>query len=172
MCKCRILEEANEDAYLLDEMQDEEMMIRDVVILVIGLASYWTVTVLCKEAPLATTISYLVFFVFCAYNVVVFYKTYNRVSFRLVKMSYGNVSGFVRWMQTSCDLIILFGIGSVAITAMFPSDFWPYTSLEIVGTLIYAYIVYSLSRYGSVIETASMATENIAAIEMSNNLPE
>ena len=31
MCKCRILEEANEDAYLLDEMQDEEMMIRDVV---------------------------------------------------------------------------------------------------------------------------------------------
>lgn len=31
MCKCRILEEANEDAYLLDAMQDEEMMIQDVV---------------------------------------------------------------------------------------------------------------------------------------------
>lgn len=145
-------------------------MIWDIVIFVIGLASYWTVPLLWKEAPLATTLSYSVFFVYCAYNVVVFYKTYNRVSFRLVKMSYGNVTGFVRWMQASCDLILLFGIGSVAITAMFPRDFWPYTALEIVGTLVYAYIVYSLSRYGSVVETASRATENVAAVEMSSIL--
>lgn len=86
-------------------------------------------------------------------------------------MSYGNVSGFVRWMQASCDLILLFGIGSVAIVAIFPNDFWPFTALEIVGTLVYAYIVYSLSHYGSVIETASRATENVAAVEMDRNIP-
>jgi hypothetical protein len=146
-------------------------MIWDIVIYAVGLACYWTVPLLWREAPLATTLSYLVFFIFCGVNVVVFYKTYNRVCFRLVKMSYGNVSGFVRWMQASCDLILLFGIGSVAIVAIFPNDFWPFTALEIVGTLVYAYIVYSLSHYGSVIETASRATENVAAVEMDRNIP-
>ena len=140
-------------------------MIIDSVIFVIGLIAYWTVPMIWKEAPVATFVSYLVFFGYCSYYMVLFYKTYNRVSFRLVKMSYGNVSAFVRWMQACCDLILLFGIGSVAITAMFPTDLWPYMVLEIVGTLVYAYIVYSLSRYGSVIETASKATENIAAME-------
>jgi len=146
-------------------------VIADSVIYVIGLIGYWTVALLWKEAPWATLVSYSVFFAFCAYNVVLFYKTYNRVSFRLVKMSYGNVSGFVRWMQASCDLILVFGIGSVAITAMFPTDFWPYTLLEVVGTLVYAYIVYSLSHYGTVIETASRATENVAAAENMPSVP-
>jgi hypothetical protein len=146
-----------------------KLVVSNTIIYVIGLIGYWTVPLLWKEAPLATLISYSIFFGYCAYYLVVFYKTFNRVSFRLVKMSYGNVSGFVRWMQASCDLILLFGIGSVAIAAMFPTDFWPYTALEIVGTLVYAYIVYSLSRYGSVVETASRATENVAAAEMDFN---
>lgn len=143
----------------------KKRMIVDTAVYVIGLVAYWTVALLWKEAPMATMVSYLVFFVYCAYYMIVFYKTFNRVSFRLVKMSYGNVSGFVRWMQACCDLILLFGIGSVAITAMFPTDFWPYTLLEVLGTLVYAYIVYSLSHYGAVIETASRATENVAAAE-------
>lgn len=146
-------------------------VLADSIVYVIGLIGYWTVPLLWKEAPMATLLSYSVFFAYCAYYVVVFYKTYNRVSFRLLKMSYGDVSGFVRWMQASCDLILLFGIGSVAITAMFPNDFWPYTLLDVVGTLVYAYIVYSLSRYGSVIETASRATENVAALDNMPSFP-
>lgn len=149
----------------------KKRMICDSVIYLIGLAGYWTVAILWKEAPLATIISYLVFFAYCAFYLVVFYRTYNRVSFRLIKMSYGNVNGFVRWMQVSCDLILLFGIGSVAIVAMFPNDYWPYTALEIVGTMVYAFIVYSLNRYGKVIETASRATENVAAIESKHSIP-
>ena len=154
-----------------DHLTRKRLLI-DTLIFVVGLIGYWTVALLWKEAPAATLISYSVFFAYCAYYMVVFYKTYNRVSFRLVKMSYGNVSGFVRWMQASCDLILLFGIGSVAITAMFPTDFWPYTLLEVMGTLVYVYIVYSLNHYGGVIETASRATENVAAAETQSIIPE
>lgn len=151
---------------------NRKLVVSNLIIYIVGLIGYWTVPLLWKEAPLATLLSYSVFFAYCAYYLVVFYKTYNRVSFRLVRMSYGNVSGFVRWMQASCDLILLFGIGSVAITAMFPTDMWPFTALEVVGTLVYAYIVYSLSRYGSVVETASRATESVAAVDMDFNLPQ
>jgi hypothetical protein len=140
-------------------------MIADSIVYIIGLIGYWTVALLWKEAPVATLISYSVFFAYCAYYIVIFYRTYNRVSFRLIKLSYGNVSSFVRWMQASCDLILLFGIGSVAVTAMFPTDLWPYTLLMVIGTLVYAYIVYSLRRYGNVIEAASRATENVAATD-------
>ncbi|MBR0298883.1 MAG: hypothetical protein IJQ93_01035 [Bacteroidales bacterium] len=151
---------------------NRKLVISNTLIYVIALIGYWTVALLWKEAPVATLISYSIFFAYCIYYLVVFYKTYNRVCFRLVKMSYGNVSEFVRWMQASCDLILLFGIGSVAITAMFPTSYWPFTALVVVGTLIYAYIVYSLDRYGAVIETASRATGNVAAaVEMDFNIP-
>lgn len=150
---------------------NRKLVVGNSIVFGVGLIAYWTVPLLWKEAPLATLASYSVFFGYCAYYLIVFYKTYNRVSFRLVKMSYGNVSSFVRWMQASCDLILLFGIGSVAVTAMFPTDLWPFTVLEVVGTLVYAYIVYSLGRYGSVVETASRATESVAAVDMDSKFP-
>lgn len=140
--------------------------VRDTIIYVIGLTAYWTVAMLWKNAPLYTLLSYGVFFAYCIYNLVVFYKTYHRVSFRLLKMSYGNVSAFVRWMQVSCDLIIFFGMCGVAMTALFPENSRiPFTVLTLLGIGVWAYIVYSISKYGTVVETATRATENVAATE-------
>ena len=71
----------------------------------------------------------MIFFAYAAWIVFKFYHTYNMVSSRMLRLSFGNVMGFVRWMQVCCDLIILFGISSVAITSIFPTDFWPFTLL-------------------------------------------
>jgi hypothetical protein len=70
---------------------------------------------------------------------------------------------FVRWMQVCCDLIVLFGICSVVITGIFPTDFWPYTLLLIAGVGMFGFISYSLNKYGATIETTTEATKRVAA---------
>ena len=135
-----------------------KVVIRDVAIFLVGVTGYWTVALCWKDAPVYTLLSFCVFFSFAIYGVIVFYRTYNSVSYRMMKMSLGNVSNFVRWMQVCCDLIILFGIGSVAVTAIFPNDKWPFVLLLITGVGVFGYIVYSLERYGSVIDDATKAT--------------
>jgi uncharacterized membrane protein len=116
-----------------------------------------------KEASTYTALSFVPFFCYAALIVFVFYQTYNQVSYRLLRLSYGNVMGFVRWMQVCCDLIVLFGISSVAITGIFPTDFWPYTLLLVAGIGMFGYIAYSLNKYGSTIETTTEATKNVAS---------
>ena len=124
---------------------------------------YWTVALQWKEASTYTALSFVPFFCYAALIVFVFYQTYNQVSYRLLRLSYGNVMGFVRWMQVCCDLIVLFGISSVAITGIFPTDFWPYTLLLVAGIGMFGYIAYSLNKYGSTIETTTEATKNVAS---------
>ena len=141
----------------------KRIAIRDTVIYAIGLISYWTVALIWKEVSVYTLIPYRVFFGFCAYNAAVFYKTFQRVSYRLVVMSYGNVSAFVRWMQASCDIIIFFGIFLVALTALFPTTIQYMTPVEtILGIGLFGYIAYSINRYGKVVATATRATEDVA----------
>ena len=135
-----------------------KVVIRDTAIYIIGLTAYWTVALNWNDAPLYVLLSFMIFFLYCIYGVIVFYKTYNQVSYRMMKMSLGNVGDFVRWMQVCCDLIILFGIGSVAITGIFPNDKWPYVVLLVLGVGIYGYIVYSVEKYGTVIKGATQAT--------------
>ena len=145
----------------------QKIIVRDLIIYGVGLISYWTVALIWRDNPLYTVLSFSVFFLYVAYHIILFYRTYHNVSYRLMKMSYGNVSGFVRWLQVSCDLIIFFGTVGVIMLALFQHDTkFPFTVLTLLGIVIWAYIVFSLNKYGSVVETASRATENIAAIDL------
>lgn len=145
------------------------IVVRDLIIYAFGLVCYWSVALLWKDAPLYTLLSFIVFFGYVAYHIFLFYQTYHNVSYRLLKMSYGNVSGFVHWLQISCDLIIFFGTCGVIMLALFNEDSKiPYTVLTLMGIGIWAYIVYSLNKYGSVVETATRATENVAATDFQN----
>lgn len=139
------------------------IIVRDITYYFFGLLVYWTVAALWKQEPTFTLISYCLYFAYAAWVVFVFYLTYNQVSSRLLRLSYGNVMDFVRWMQVCCDLIVLFGICSVVITGIFPTDFWPYTLLLIAGVGMFGFISYSLNKYGATIETTTEATKRVAA---------
>ena len=131
---------------------NRHIVIRDMVIFVLGMIGYWTVALLWKEAPTCTLLSFILFFLYGLWVIIVFYRTYNRVSYRMMKMSMGSVSGFVRWMQVCCDMIVLFGIGSVTITGIFANELVPYVLLLCAGVGMFAYMVYSLEKYGQVIK--------------------
>lgn len=134
---------------------------RDILYFLFSLVIYWMVALQWKEASTYTFLSFCLYFFYAAWVIFVFYQTYNMVSFRLLRLSYGNVMSFVRWMQVCCDLIVLFGISSVAITGIFPTDFWPYTLLLVAGVGMFAYIAYSLNKYGKTIETTTEATKKL-----------
>jgi len=138
------------------------IIIRDVIYYAVGLAVYWTVALLWRQAPMLTLFSFVIFFAYAALVAITFYKTYNQVSLRMMRMSIGNVREFVHWMQVCCDYIVLFGICSVAITAMFPTDAWPYTVLLMAGAGMFTYIAYSLHQYGKVVGRASRAAKDVA----------
>lgn len=67
-----------------------------------------------------------------------------------------------RSMSISCLLIIFFGLFSVVFTALLPHAIWPYTVLLCIGMAVFIYIFYSLDNYGTFIEAATCATEDIA----------
>ena len=138
-----------------------KVVIRDVAIYLLGLAAYWTVALTWKEQPFYTTLATSIFFLYCAYGAFVFYKTYNLVSLRMIKIANGNMGSFVRWLQLCCDLIILFGIGGVALTGMFPHELWPYIVLCWFSPPMFGYIVYSLSKYGNVVEDATRVSDRL-----------
>lgn len=145
-----------------------KIAVRDTIIFAIGVIGCWTTALITREISVLTLLPSLVFFAYCACNAVVFYRTFHRVSYRLLTMSYGTVRGFVRWMQLSCDLIVFFGIFIVAITLLFPVSIRYITPVEtILGIGLFAYIVRSVARYGSVVEEATRATENVAEFEKS-----
>jgi len=134
---------------------------RDGLLFLIALVVYWTVALIWKHAPLFTSLSFCIFFGYAIWTVLVFYRTYNQLSYRMIQLSHGNVIDFVRWMQVCCDMIVLFGISSIAITAIFPTHFLPYTLLLFAGVGMFGYMAYSLRKYGSSIDAATEATERI-----------
>lgn len=126
----------------------KRIVVRDLAIYFVGLIGYWTVALLRQDAPLLVSLVFCFFFGYAALTVFTFYRAYNLVSLRLRQMTSGNVMGFIRWMQVCCDCIVLFGISSVAITAIFPNDIWPFVLLLVSGVWMFAYIAYSLHKYG------------------------
>lgn len=132
-----------------------QVVIRDLSILIIGVVTYWMFWL-----P-------VIFLLHAAWMAFSFYRTYYRVSNRLIEMKLGTIEGFIHWMLLSCHLIILFGIGSIVFTALLPTAVWPYTVLLCIGMAVFIYIFYSLSEYGTVIESATNATEDAA--ERSDN---
>ena len=146
------------------------IVIRDLAIFVAGVLGYWTVALCWKDAPTYTLLSFIIFFIYALWIVIVFYRTYNRVSYRMLKMSLGSVSAFVRWMQICCDMIILFGVGSVTITGIFANELVPYVLLLCAGVGMFGYMVYSLEKYGEVVDDATHTAFKVAASEKKHRL--
>ena len=138
-----------------------KVVLRDVAFLVVGLTSYWVAATCFSLSVLNCTL--LIFLVHAMWMTVDFYTTYYRVSRRLIAMKQGSVEGFMRWMLRSCHFIIAFGIGSIVFTSLFPIDVWPYSVLLIVSCFVFVYIYYSISEYGTVIDSATNATEDAAS---------
>lgn len=151
-----------------------KVVIRDLLILFIGIVSYWAVAMTGIESY---ELQFTIFFIHALYISYVLYKTLNRVR-RLTKdlpqnknnarwWTDGNrtrVIGFQRSIRISCHLIVLFGIGSIVVTVCFPdTQHWPYSVLLSAGIIVFIYIFYALTEYGTVIEAGTNATEDVAS---------
>lgn len=140
------------------------IVVRDLTIYAISLVIYWTVM---------ADWTFVIFFVHASYIIYIFYSTYYQTRHNLSNMpadgeaprwwtaeAKRTVLGSQHSFVIGCHLIVLFGIGSVAITAAFPHDIWPYTLLELAGIAVFCQIFYSLVEYGNVIDAATNATED------------
>ena len=149
--------------------------IRDIVILVIGLTAYWTSAIASHCSLFAFHLSLFIFFAHALYISYMFYSTLLRVRHltkRLPKSEENArwwtdenrlmVIGFQRSIRVSCHLIVIFGLGSIVVTAAFPTQQWPYIVLMALGIAVFCYIYYALTNYGSVIEAGTNATEDVA----------
>lgn len=161
----------------------QRVFFRDITILVAGLTVYWFAAAdSIPDIPSPTSwlpfftlhSSFLIFFAHALYVSVVFYRTLHRVRQLTKRMpkSQSNASwwtdenrlqviAFQRSIRISCHLIVLFGLGSIVVTACFPTQQWPYTVLLTLGIAVFCYIFYGLADYGSVIEAGTNVTEDI-----------
>lgn len=145
--------------------------IRDLSILGVSLVLYWLPIFIPVLAPYSN-IPFAIFFLHGLYLSYMFLNNYYQSSKNLEQCSVeNNAPGW--WTPETkrrvlshhhsfiigCGLIVLFGLGSIAITAAFPNDIWPYTLLSGVGVLVFWFIYYALSEYGGVIEIATYAME-------------
>ena len=146
--------------------------IRDVAVLILGLICYWTAAVI--ASPIPYQFSFLPFFLHGLYISGVFYRTLLRVGLLTRQMatsesnarwwtaeSRQQVIGFQRSIHVSCYLIIIFGLGSIIVTAAFPVEQWPYIVLMLMGIVVFCFIYYGLTEYGAVVEAGTNATEDV-----------
>ena len=170
------------------------VVIRDLAILALGLVCYAAVglsslspavgltslrpAVGCAAAvpqPLSLPLSFLIFFAHATYIAYTFYRTYYQVRRSIVHRPADDVAWWTPEKKRTvlnrhhavvigCHLIIIFGLGSIAITAAFPHDIWPYTLLTAAGIAVFSYIFYALVEYDAVIDSATCATEDAANV--------
>ena len=138
-----------------------KIVVRDLLLLTVGLMAYWSVVLLPSVARVGESV-FVIFFIHAIIVTYTFYRTYYRVRKRLQQLSHGTIEQFVRWMLLSCHLIIVFGIGSIVVTACLPNAVWPYTLLMAIGILVFVYIFFSINDYGYVIDSTTNATEDVA----------
>jgi hypothetical protein len=131
---------------------------RDIAFLAIGIPTYWLTAMF--NVP-GSMFIFLLHAVWMTYD---FYTAYYRISHRLrgIQSSTQHARCF-RWMLLSCHLIIAFGIGSIVFTFLLPTAIWPYTVLLCVGGMVFAYIYYSISEYGAVIDYATNVAEDVGS---------
>ena len=149
----------------------KKVIVRDLIILAVGLTGYWTAVANCSLLTLHFSLS--IFFVHAAFIAYKFYLTYYTVRRDIMRMPAGKEAP--RWWTSeakrtvlnghhsfmiSAHLIVLFGIGSMVVTTAFPTQFFPYTVLLCMGIAVYCYIFYALTEYGNAIEAATYATED------------
>lgn len=153
--------------------------IRDIVILVVGIIAYWTAAAI--TFPAAHFI-FLIFFAHALYISYIFYRTLLRVPQQTMNLPVSRsnarwwtdinrlmVIRFQNSIRISCHLIVIFGLGSIVITVMFPVQHLPYIILTTMGMVVFSYIYYALTEYGSVIEAGTNATEDVAAEKDKDN---
>lgn len=148
------------------------VVFRDLIILILGLISYWTVVFLPSLEGIGNGL-FLIFFIHASFIAYTFYRTYYQVRRDLMRMPADDnapswwtpeakrtvLSGHHSFV-IACHLIVLFGIGSIVVTAIFPTQITPYIIHMCMGIAVYCYIFYSLTEYGNVIEAATWATED------------
>ena len=161
----------------------KRIVIRDLTILAIGIICYWTGAIIpfvnaagdtnALHSKALSGIPFIIFFLHATYIAYTFYRTYFQVRRNIERMPTGmnaprwwtpetksTVLDFQHSFVIGCHLIVLFGLGSVALTAAFPHDIWPYTILSSTGSLVFIFIFYSLVEYGYIIESGTYATED------------
>jgi len=154
------------------------VVVRDLVILVVGLTGYWTAVA--NSSLFTLHSSLLIFFLHACFISFTFYRTYFQVRRSLMRMPADEKAPAWWTPQTkrtvlnghhsfviSCHFIVLFGIGSMVVTAAFPHQTIPYIVLLCVGIEVFCYIFYSLTEYGDVIEAATYATEDAKFLKRS-----
>jgi hypothetical protein len=148
------------------------IVLRDVAILVLGLACYWTMAT--NSSLVAFHLSLTIFFLHALYISYIFYRTLLRVRRLTNDLPQSDVNarwwtaenrlmviGFQRSLRVSCHLIVIFGLGSILVTSAVPTEQWPYIILMTLGIAVFCYIYYGLANYGSVVEAGTNATEDI-----------
>ena len=151
------------------EYLSKKRVICDLTILTVGIIAYWTIM---------ADWTFVIFFLHATMIVFNFYRTYFQMRRNIEDMPADDkapywwtaeakrtVLGFHHSFVIGCHLIVLFGLGSIVITAAFPHDIWPYGLLTLSGIIVFCYIFYSLMEYGYVIETATNATEDARRIK-------
>lgn len=149
----------------------KKVVARDLIILVVGLTGYWTAVA--TSSLFTLHFSLLIFFAHATFIAYTFYNTYNKVRRSIMRMPADSKAPAWWTPETkrtvlnghhsfviSAHLIVFFGIGSIVVTAVFPSQITPYTALLCMGIAVYCYIFYALTEYGNVIEAATCATED------------
>ena len=148
--------------------------VRDISILVVGLIAYWTAALPTPLGEVGRGV-FLLFFAHALYVSYQFYRTLGRVRRLTKRLPQSNdnarwwtdenrsmVIGFQRSIRVSCHLIVIFGLGSIVVTASFPTQQWPYIILMALGIAVFCYIFYGLTEYGAVIEAGTNATEDVS----------
>ena len=153
------------------DYMSRRIVLRDVAILFLGLTGYWLSVA--WHSHFALQLSLIVFFLHATFITLIFYRTYYIVRRNIEDMPANENAP--RWwtLETKrrvlnrhhsfvlgCHLIVFFGLGSIVVTACFPTEIFPYTILSIAGMIVFCYIFYSLAEYGRVIEAGTCATED------------
>ena len=147
------------------------IIVRDIVIVTIGLIAYWTTAYYCSL--MMFHLSLIIFLLHIVWLSFKFYATYFKVSRCMEENNlYEQKDGekkftlftYHRSFLLSCHLIIGFGIGSIVLTAFNPTAVWPYTLLLSIGIVVFIYIFYSLCEYGIVIDSATNALDDITLL--------
>lgn len=139
-----------------------KIYVRDVAIVACAIPCYW----LSVGAPALRCVGYTICVLHCCLFAATFYMKYFNVRAKLYEVTTdGRIRLRMRFMATSCNLIILFGIGGIIITSLWQQAEWPYTLLMVASSVVFGYIAGSLILYQDVVEDAGNAIEDVALIE-------
>jgi len=128
------------------------IVIRDVSITAVSLAIYALSVILDSRTLLY--IGFAAFFLHIDMLTVIFYRHFHRVYAQLGNYAEhlpNDTDHEVRWLFFSCHLIILFGLGGIFITLLFPYDTLPFTILMFIGIFVFAYIYKALDGFGALV---------------------